>query len=84
MVVLFSDTNTDHVVKDCYVRLCCSLIPITDHVVRTATCGCVVADTNKDHVSEDCYREDCCAVVLFSDTNKDHAVRTATCGCVVR
>ena len=52
MVVLFTDTNKDH-------------------VVRTATCGCVVCDTNK------------VVLGLFSDTNKDHVVRTATCGCVV-
>ena len=24
--------------EDCYMWLCCSLIPSTDHAVRTATC----------------------------------------------
>ena len=40
-VVLFSDTNKDHVVRTASVVV---LFTDTnkDHVVRTATCGCVV------------------------------------------
>ena len=89
MVVLFADTNKDHVVSDCYVWLCCLLIPIKHVVLLHVSCSGVVllfADTNTDHVrTEDCYHvvRTARVVVLFADTNKDHAGRTATCGCVV-
>ena len=45
MVVLFSDTYKDHVVRtatcgcvSCYVRLCCSLIPIQIVLLRVVCC----------------------------------------------
>ena len=40
MVVLFSDTNTAHVVRTATCG-CVVADTYTDHVVRTATCGCV-------------------------------------------